>query len=284
MQAVRARLEQVSAVHDPRPLPGVARELNHQDLQAVVAHSSPAGLRLPEDNSSRDVSTTASDTCRPLRRIPQSAALGDCSLRGMTGSADETCPGVVIWTAVSCPAAQGPGGWAFAAYSDGRDAGCALGGELSTTRPRMDFAAAAEALEALARPCAVTLWRDSKYLVTGMADGWLLRWERSGMRTSERNSGKLPANMDLWDRVRLAAESHHVTWRRIRRDAASPGSERAHQLAAAARQAAADGNAPVFQVSSSSDLINPCSDAAGVLTSGALDPPRANPVVTRAAT
>jgi ribonuclease HI len=202
----------------------------------------------------------------------------------MTGSTDGTCPGVVIWAAQSCPAAQGPGGWAFAAYSDGRDAGCALGGELGTTRPRMDLAAAAEALEALARPCAVTLWSDSKYLITGMADGWLLRWERNGMRTSERNQGKPPANMDLWDRLRLAAEGHRVTWRRIRRDDTSPGSEHARQLAAAARRTVQDTNAPVFRVSSSSELISPRSDATDVLTSGVLDLHRINPKVTRPAT
>lgn len=78
----------------------------------------------------------------------------------MTGSTDRNCPGVVIWTAQSCPAAHGPGGWAFVAYSDDRGVGYALGGELSTTRPRMDLAAAAEALEALARLCAVTLGRQ----------------------------------------------------------------------------------------------------------------------------
>jgi ribonuclease HI len=210
------------------------------------------------------------DACRPLRRIPQAAVLAGGSLRGMTGSTDGTRPGVVIWTAQSCPAAQGPGGWAFAAYSDGREAGCALGGEQSTTRPRMDLAAAAEALEALARPCALTLWSDSKYLITGMADGWLLRWERNGMRTSERNQGKPPAIMDLWDRLRLAAEGHHVTWRRIRGDTGSSRSEHAHKLAAAARQAAQDTSAPVFQVSSSSELISPRSNSTSVLTSGAL--------------
>ena len=40
----------------------------------------------------------------------------------MTGSTDGTRPGVVIWTVQSCPAAQGLGGWAFAAHSDSRGA------------------------------------------------------------------------------------------------------------------------------------------------------------------
>ena len=71
-----------------------------------------AASRLPDGPGHALAAPTDSALC---------CAWGD-SLRGMTGSADGTCPGVVIWTAQSCPAAQGPGGWAFAAYSGGRDA------------------------------------------------------------------------------------------------------------------------------------------------------------------
>lgn len=202
--------------------------------------------------------------------IPCAPGLVASSLPGVTRSSDTSRAGVVIYTAQSCPAAPGVGGWAFVAYQDSREIGCALGGELITTGPRMDLTATAEALEALTHPRDVVLFSDSRYVVEGNVS-WLRHWERNGMRTSRKNHRKTAANIDLWERLSLAVEGHNVTWRHIRRDAGAVGNEYAHQLAATAGRAVHDNRAPVFQVPRSSELIDPRSEAPGVLGSGVPD-------------
>ena len=108
------------------------------------------------------------------------------------------------------------------------------GGDPATTNNRMELTAAAAALEALKRPCRVVLNTDSEYLRNGIT-----RWHTGWVRKNWRNAAGDPvANMELWQRVLLAAKPHTIEWRWVRGHAGDVMNERADRLATAARNGA----------------------------------------------
>jgi ribonuclease HI len=138
---------------------------------------------------------------------------------------------VEIWTDGGCKPNPGPGGWgAILRY---RAAERELSGaDPNTTNNRMELTAAAEALEALKRPCTVILHTDSEYLRNGIT-----RWHAGWVRRNWRNAAGGPvANMDLWRRVLDAAKRHDVHWKWVRGHAGDAMNERADALATTARE------------------------------------------------
>jgi ribonuclease HI len=108
---------------------------------------------------------------------------------------------VEIWTDGGCKPNPGPGGWA-AILRFGAAEKELSGAEPATTNNRMELTAAAEALEALTRPCTVLLHTDSEYLRNGIT-----RWHTGWVRKNWRNAAGDPvANMDLWQRILTADE------------------------------------------------------------------------------
>ena len=91
----------------------------------------------------------------------------------------------------------------------------------------MELTAAIEALRALKRPCAVTLFTDSTYVQKGITE-WLPNWRRRNWRTA---AGKPVKNADLWRDLEQAAGVHDVTWRWVKGHAGDPGNEAADRLA-----------------------------------------------------
>src|SRR5690606_24169626 len=88
---------------------------------------------------------------------------------------------VIIYTDGACSGNPGPGGWAaILMYGEHRKE--ISGGEVSTTNNRMELTAAIEALRQLKRPCRVTLYSDSAYLVNAFEQGWLEKWQQNGWR------------------------------------------------------------------------------------------------------
>ena len=133
---------------------------------------------------------------------------------------------VEIWTDGACAGNPGPGGWGAVLRYGGHEKAL-KGGEALTTNNRMELTAAIEALEALKRPCAVSLHTDSQYLRGGIT-GWLGGWKRNGWRTLDRKPVK---NEDLWRRLDAAAARHAIEWRWVRGHAGNPLNERADRLA-----------------------------------------------------
>jgi ribonuclease HI len=86
------------------------------------------------------------------------------------------------------------------------------GGETYTTNNRMELIAAIKALEALKRPCEVTIFTDSQYLKFGITE-WLKNWKRRGWKTAQNTPVK---NQDLWQRLDEAVSRHDVTWKWVR--------------------------------------------------------------------
>ena len=97
-----------------------------------------------------------------------------------------------------------------------------------TTNNRMELLAVIVALESLKRPCAVTLYSDSRYVVDAIEKRWLDGWQRKGWKTA----GKQPVkNVDLWKRFLEARKPHQLELRWVKGHAGHPGNERCDQLA-----------------------------------------------------
>ena len=138
---------------------------------------------------------------------------------------------VEIWTDGGCKPNPGPGGWA-AILRFGAAEKELSGAEPVTTNNRMELTAAAEALEALTRPCTIVLNTDSEYLRNGIT-----RWHTGWVRKNWRNAAGDPvANMDLWRRILDAAKRHDIDWRWVRGHAGDVMNERADVLATRARE------------------------------------------------
>lgn len=139
---------------------------------------------------------------------------------------------VDIWTDGACSGNPGPGGWGAILVAKGQEKELS-GGEPATTNNRMELMAAIAALEALTRPCAVTLHTDSQYVKNGLTQ-WIHGWKRNGWKTADK---KPVANADLWLRLDAAAARHKVEWRWVKGHAGDPMNERADALARAAIKA-----------------------------------------------
>jgi len=133
---------------------------------------------------------------------------------------------VVVYTDGACKGNPGPGGWG-AILRSGASEKELYGGELGTTNNRMELMAVIQALTALKRPCAVTLYLDSQYVLKGITE-WLPGWKAKGWRTA----GKTPVkNVELWRELEGLAAQHEVEWRWVRGHNGDPGNERADGLA-----------------------------------------------------
>lgn len=141
---------------------------------------------------------------------------------------------VVIATDGACKGNPGPGGWGAVLRFGGSEKELS-GGEVLTTNNRMELMAAIKALEALSRPCVVTLTTDSVYVREGITK-WIFAWKRNGWRTAAK---KPVANADLWQALDAAAQRHSVEWRWVKGHAGDADNERADRLASDAALAVA---------------------------------------------
>lgn len=136
---------------------------------------------------------------------------------------------VQIFTDGACSGNPGPGGWA-AILRFGDHEKEIFGGEPLTTNNRMELTAAIKGLEALKRPCTVTLYTDSRYVMDGIVQ-WMPRWKKNGWKTSDKKPVK---NGDLWAALDAAASRHKLTWRWVAGHSGHLENERADLLARSA--------------------------------------------------
>lgn len=112
---------------------------------------------------------------------------------------------VEIFADGACSGNPGIGGFGAILRSGAKE--LELGGfEAMTTNNRMELLGVITALEALRKPCAVTVTTDSKYVVQGMTE-WISGWLRNGWRNSQK---KEVMNRDLWERLLAAAQPHTI--------------------------------------------------------------------------
>lgn len=104
-------------------------------------------------------------------------------------------------------------------------------GYKKTTNNRMELMAAIAGLEALTKPCEVTLVSDSKYLTEAFNQHWVDSWLKNNWRNSQKQPVK---NIDLWKRLLQAKEPHQVTFVWVKGHAGHPENERCDELATTA--------------------------------------------------
>ena len=144
---------------------------------------------------------------------------------------------VKIATDGACKGNPGPGGWGVVIRSGTREKELS-GGESLTTNNRMELQAAIEGLNALRRPCHVTLATDSVYVKDGITK-WVHGWQRNGWRTADKKPVK---NVELWQALVEAVKPHRIDWVWVKGHAGDPDNERADRLASdAALQAVNSG-------------------------------------------
>jgi len=141
---------------------------------------------------------------------------------------------VEIFTDGACKGNPGPGGWG-AILRTGSTEREISGGEALTTNNRMEMMAVIAALNALKRPCRVTVSTDSRYVMDGLTK-WIHGWQRNGWRTADKKPVK---NADLWQDLLSAAKPHQITWQWVKGHAGHAENERADTLASQAALAMA---------------------------------------------
>jgi ribonuclease HI len=135
-------------------------------------------------------------------------------------------PHVIIATDGACKGNPGPGGWGAIIRMGEREKELS-GGEAQSTNNRMEMMAAIRALQALNKPCRVTLMTDSVYVKDGITK-WVHGWLRNNWRTASKQPVK---NVELWQELLEAVKPHRIEWQWVKGHAGHPDNERADVLA-----------------------------------------------------
>ena len=135
---------------------------------------------------------------------------------------------VDIYTDGACKGNPGPGGWGVLMKSGDLQKEL-FGGEKLTTNNRMEMMAVIQGLSALKKPCKVTLYIDSQYVLKGITE-WVKGWKARGWRTASKEPVK---NVELWQQLDhlVATCGHTIEWKWVRGHNGDPGNERADALA-----------------------------------------------------
>jgi len=140
-------------------------------------------------------------------------------------------PHITIYTDGACSGNPGPGGYGVVLIDqEGRRKELSQGYR-ATTNNRMELLGVIVALEALKRPCDVTLFSDSEYVVHAIQKGWLVNWQKKGWRKADK---KPVMNVDLWQRLLPKLEEHNIEFKWTKGHAGNPENERCDELAVAA--------------------------------------------------
>lgn len=141
---------------------------------------------------------------------------------------------VTIYTDGACSGNPGPGGWAAILLCGQREKEI-CGHDPQTTNNRMELTAAIEALRALKRPCEVTIYSDSAYLVQCFREGWINKWKRNNWmrvkRVGDREIKDPVLNRELWQELDRLLQTHKVQWKKVAGHAGDHYNERVDKLA-----------------------------------------------------
>ena len=136
-------------------------------------------------------------------------------------------PNVEIYTDGACSGNPGAGGWgAVLLYEQHKKE--LYGNAKETTNNRMELTAVIEALKALKKPCNVTLYSDSKYVVYSVNKDWVYKWENNNWIKSDK---KPALNVDLWKELLALLEIHRVKFVWVKGHNGNNYNERCDELA-----------------------------------------------------
>jgi len=159
----------------------------------------------------------------------------------MTSPPPASLPLIHLFTDGACSGNPGPGGWAFL-LRDLRSGSEkeASGGAGETTNNQMELMAVIRGLQALKRPCDVTLYADSKYVGQGITS-WLPGWKARGWKRKQGSRLVPIKNQELWQTLDQLLSRHRFQFEHIKGHAGHEENERCDQLAVAAAKRYATG-------------------------------------------
>lgn len=113
---------------------------------------------------------------------------------------------VKIFTDGACSGNPGAGGYGVVLQYMGYEKQLS-GGSSNTTNNRMELTAVIVGLKTLKKPCKVTLYTDSKYIVDAITKKWVYKWQANDWMRDKKS----PAlNSDLWKELLSMLEIHNV--------------------------------------------------------------------------
>lgn len=134
---------------------------------------------------------------------------------------------IQMYTDGACSGNPGPGGWGTVLIY-GEQTSELSGFVPETTNNRMEVFAAIQGFSALKKPCAVTLYSDSAYLVNAFNQKWIHNWQRNGWKTAAKQPVE---NQDLWKMLLIVMQSHDVTYVKVKGHSTNALNNRCDQLA-----------------------------------------------------
>lgn len=149
---------------------------------------------------------------------------------------------VTIYTDGACSGNPGPGGYAAIIMLEDNKKEI-YGAEKNTTNNRMELMAAIQGLKALKRPCEVTLYSDSAYLVNAYNNNWIYGWKKNGWKNASKEPVK---NIDLWQEIEDLRQIHTVTFVKVKGHADNEFNNRCDELAVAAIQKLQKGELNIY--------------------------------------
>ena len=139
---------------------------------------------------------------------------------------------VEIYTDGACSGNPGPGGYGtILVHKDAN--GIKHEKELSegfkcVTNNQMELLAVITGLEALKKPCSVTLYSDSKYVVDAFNNHWIEGW----IKKNWVNSSKEPVkNKELWQELYNLTKQHEVKFIKVKGHSDNEYNNRCDELA-----------------------------------------------------
>ena len=139
---------------------------------------------------------------------------------------------VEIFTDGACFGNPGPGGYGAILRYGTREKEIS-GYSQSSTNNRMELMAAIEALKMLKRRSKVRIFTDSNYVFKGITT-WIHTWRKRNWLNSQR---KPVLNRDLWEKLLMLTERHHIAWHWVKGHSRHPENERCDKLAKGAIRA-----------------------------------------------
>lgn len=133
---------------------------------------------------------------------------------------------VEIFTDGACRGNPGIGGWGALLRYAGKEKSL-YGGEAHTTNNRMELTAVIKGLEALTKPCQVSITSDSKYVLSGITE-WMPNWKKRGWKTASK---KPVQNVDLWQELDGMVAKHEIEWNWVKGHSGHRENEIADDLA-----------------------------------------------------
>lgn len=119
---------------------------------------------------------------------------------------------VELYTDGACSGNPGPGGWGYVLIcksKEKKDSGYSE----KTTNNIMELTAVIKGLEAINKPCNLTVYSDSAYVCNAFIQDWISSWQNNGFKTSKKTD---VLNKDLWLRLIELLQIHNFKFVKVK--------------------------------------------------------------------